>query len=353
MEKLKRIIDLIEPLDKNTLKKAQARLDILTKPQGSLGRLEELAKTIIAIKGKEIKELPQKAIFTFAADHGVAEEGVSAFPQEVTLQMVRNFINGGAAVNVLAAHAGARLVLCDIGVSKSLKADKGLVVKKWLNGTQNMSKGPAMSRQDAIRAIETGIESLEEECRKGLDLAGTGEMGIANTTAASAITAVLTRKDASQVTGKGTGIMDAILAKKIKIIRRSIKINKPDPRDPLDVLSKVGGLEIAALTGVILAAASRKVPVIIDGFISASAALSAFCLCPVSREYMIASHCSAEKGHRYILKHMKHLPVLDLGLRLGEGTGACLAMPIIDAALKIYHNMATFTSAGVSREKAK
>jgi nicotinate-nucleotide--dimethylbenzimidazole phosphoribosyltransferase len=350
MEKLKRTLNHIQPVKQKFLNAAQEHLDHLTKPQGSLGRLEDLARLVMAMKEDRPKSFSKKAIFTLAADHGVTQEGVSAFPQEVTAQMVANFLNGGAAINVLARHAGARMVVADLGVAGRLGSHPDLIAKKVGPGTKNMAKGPAMTRQQAIRAVETGIDLLDVEYQKGLDLAGTGEMGIGNTTAASAITSVLTHQPAARVTGRGTGLKDKDLIRKINIIKKSIAINHPDPDDPLDVLAKVGGFEIAGLTGVILAAAARKIPVIVDGFISGAAALCAYHLAPVARDYMIASHCSAERGHRAILKHMKQQPVLDLGLRLGEGTGAALAMLVVEAAVKIYLEMATFASAGVSEK---
>ncbi|MDD5018895.1 MAG: nicotinate-nucleotide--dimethylbenzimidazole phosphoribosyltransferase [Candidatus Omnitrophica bacterium] len=350
MEKLRQTLNRIEPVKPEALKAAQGHLDRLTKPRGSLGRLEDLARLVIAIKGNRPKTFQNKAIFTLAADHGVTQEGVSAFPKDVTAQMVSNFLNGGAAINVLARHAGARVVVADIGVAVDLKPHPGLINKKISYGTKNMAREAAMTRQEAVRAIETGIDLLDAELKKGLDLAGTGEMGIGNTTAASAITAVFTNKPASRVTGKGTGLDDIGLRRKIKTIEKSIAVNRPDPHDPLDVLTKIGGFEIAGLTGVILAAAACKIPVIIDGFISGAAALCAGRLSPEASGYMIASHCSAEQGHRAILDHMKHKPLLDMGLRLGEGTGAALAMLVVDAAVKIYNEMATFASAGVSEK---
>jgi nicotinate-nucleotide--dimethylbenzimidazole phosphoribosyltransferase len=351
MEKLKTTLYSIRGVKKELLLTAQKHLDTLTKPQGSLGRMEDLACRIIAIRDTHTAGLSRKTIFTFAADHGVTEEGISAFPREVTAQMVANFLNGGAAINVLARHAGARVVVADLGVVVDLEPQQGLIIEKINYGTKNMVRGPAMTRKECMRAIETGINLLNAEHRKGLDIAGTGEMGIGNTTSASAITAALLKKPASYVTGRGTGIDDENLKRKIDTVRKSIAVNRPDPCDPLDVLAKVGGFEIAGLVGVILAAAAKKIPVVIDGFISGAAALCAYQLTPAAGDYMIASHCSAERGHRLILNHMKQTPLLDLGLRLGEGTGAALSMFIVDAALKIYNEMATFTGAGVSEKK--
>lgn len=348
MTKINNILGLIKPLDQELLAQAQSRLDNLTKPQGSLGRLEELAKLIVSISGKANPELKNKVIFTLAADHGVAQENVSAFPQAVTAQMVANFLNKGAGINVLARHIGARVVVADVGVASCLKPDPGLKVKKIALGTKNMAEGPAMTREEALRSIETGIDIFEEELKDGIDICGTGEMGIANTTAAAAITSVLTKKPVEDVTGRGTGIDETGLQHKIRVIQKALKINKPDANDPIDVLSKVGGFEIGALTGVILAAAAHKVPVVIDGFISGAAALIACAMEPKVKDTMIAGHCSVEKGHKIILNHLGLKPVLELDLRLGEGTGAALAINIAEAGIKIMTQMATFQSAGVS-----
>ena len=329
--------------------KTQKRLDDLTKPQGSLGRLEELAKQVVGITGNDVPSLKNKVIFTMAGDHGIAKEGVSAFPQEVTLQMVYNFIEGGAGINVLARHVGARVVVVDMGVAEKLKIkNEKLKIKKINFGTKNMAKGRAMTKQEAVRSIEAGIEVFEEELSNGIDLIGTGDMGIGNTTASSAIASVFTEHSVEDVTGRGTGINDDTLKNKIQVIKKAININKPDPRDPIDVLSKVGGFEIGGLVGVILAGASRRIPVVIDGFISGAAALIAYHLEPKVKDYLIAAHCSVEKGHKVILDYMGLKPVLDLELRLGEGTGAALGMSIVEAGIKILTEMATFQSASVS-----
>lgn len=350
MKKIKEVIVKIREVDKGLMDKAQARLDNLTKPQGSLGRLEELAKLIVGITGKENPTLKNKVIFTLAGDHGVTEEGVSAFPKEVTPQMVYNFLRGGAGINVLANHVGARVRVIDAGVAADLEPHPELIVKKINYGTKNMIKGPAMTREEAIRSIEAGIEVFEKEFARGIDIVGTGDMGIGNTTSSSAIAAVFTGKPVEDVTGRGTGVDDSGLKNKIDIIKKALKVNKPDPKDAIDVLSKVGGFEIGGLAGIILASASQRIPVVIDGFISGAAALIAYHLEPKVKDYMIAGHCSVESGHEVILRHMSLEPVLDLNLRLGEGTGAALAMNIIDASLKIMTQMATFKNAGVSEK---
>ncbi len=348
MNKIRNVITKIKGPDCVLMEKTQNRLDNLTKPLGSLGRLEEIAKLIVGITGKENPKLKNKVIFTFAADHGVTDEGVSAFPKAVTEQMVYNFLKGGAGINVLAKHVGARVVVGDLGVSQDLKIKSGVKINKINYGTKNMAKGAAMSREEAIRSIEAGIAIFQSELKKGIDIIGTGEMGIGNTTPSSAITAVFTGKTVEEITGKGTGIDDKALINKITVIKKALSINKPKKYDPIDVLSKVGGFEIGGLAGVILAAAANKIPVVIDGFISGAAALIAFRIEPKVKNYLIASHCSVERGHRIILEHIGLKPVLDLNLRLGEGTGAALAMSIIDASVKILTQMATFESAKVS-----
>ena len=351
MERINSVIKNISGIDPGIIKNTQARLDNLTKPLGSLGRLEELAKQICGITGKVNPSLENKVIFTLAADHGVTDEGVSAYPKEVTAQMVYNFIGGGAGINVLAKHVGARVVVVDIGVAADLKPDPKLRVKKINYGTKNMAMGPAMSRDEAIKAIRAGIDLFEEELSCGLDIVGTGEMGIGNTTAASAITASFTGKSVEEITGRGAGLDDPGLKNKIEVIKKSLLVNKPNSADPIDVLSKVGGFEIAGLAGIILAAASKKIPVVIDGFISGAAALVAFKIEPKVKEYMIAAHRSQEGGHKIILEYIGLRPLLDLDLRLGEGTGGALGIGLADAAIKILTQMATFKSASVSEKK--
>jgi len=353
MKKLRETIDRIELVDGSLAEKTQKRLDILTKPKGSFGRLEELAKQIVEITRNEMPRLDKKVIFTMAGDHGVAFSGVSAFPKEVTAQMVYNFLAGGAGINVLAKHVGAKVVIVDMGVACDLKEHPDLIVKKVNYGTKNIAEEAAMTKEEAIKSIENGIEVFEEkfDSMKGIDIAGTGEMGIANTTPSSAIASVITGEKVSDMTGRGTGIDDARLQLKIEIIEKAIQINKPDPNDALDILSKVGGFEIGGLSGVILAAASKRVPIIIDGFISSAAALVAYKLEPKTRDYMISAHSSVERGHAAVLKYLGLEPLLDFNLRLGEGTGAALAIGVVEAAVKILREMATFESAGVSKKK--
>lgn len=350
MGKIGKTLNQIAALDAALEQQAQVRLDSLTKPQGSLGRLEELAKQLVGITQKEKPGLKHKVIFTLAADHGVAKEGVSAFPREVTAQMVYNFLRGGAGINVLAGHIGGRVVVADVGVAEDLKSHPNLTINKINYGTKNMAEGPAMTREEAVKSVEAGMDIFEREFKKGIDIIGTGDMGIANTTSSSAITAVLTKTPVEDVTGRGTGCDDETLKRKIKVIKKALTINNPDANDPLDVLSKVGGFEIGGLTGVMLAAAARRVPIVLDGFISGAAALIACALQPKTKSYMIASHNSVEQGHRIVLKHLELVPLLDLKLRLGEGTGACLGIVLVEAAAKILTQMATFQSAGVSEK---
>jgi len=352
MSSLKEVIKEITAIDRNLMKNTQTRLDNLTKPQGSLGRLEEIAKLIVGITGKENPSLKNKVIFTLAGDHGVTEEKISLYPKEVTVQMVYNFLNGGAGINVLAKHIGARVIVADLGVASDLKAGPKLIIKKINYGTKNMAKGPAMTKEEAIQSIEAGIEIFEAEYKNGIDIIGIGEMGIGNTTPSSALTAVLTKRAVKDVTGRGTGLDDQGLENKIRVIEQAISCNHPNVSDAIDCLAKIGGFEIGGICGVILAAAAKKVPVVIDGFISATGALVAYHLEPKVKEYFIASHCSAEKGHWIILEHLGLSPLLDLNLRLGEGTGAALGISIAEAAVKILTQMATFKSAGVS-EKSK
>jgi nicotinate-nucleotide--dimethylbenzimidazole phosphoribosyltransferase len=345
---LNQAMNAIRPLDEGAMKSARERQDQLTKPTGSLGRLEALAVQLAGITGKVRPRLPRKAVVVMAGDHGVTAEGVSAYPAEVTPQMVLNFLHGGAAINVLSRRAGARVVIVDVGVASEMAPRDGLLLRKVAPGTRNMAVGPAMTREETIRAIEVGIEVVEDEAKKGLDLVATGEMGIGNTTASSALVAVLTGRPVSEVVGRGTGIDESGLAKKVQVIEKAIDVNRPDRSDALDALDKVGGLEIAGLVGVILGGAGLGLPVVIDGFISGAAALVAVTLCPAVKAYLVPSHRSVEAGHRAIFEALELQPLFDLEMRLGEGTGAAIAMHIIDDALALQDEMATFAEAGVS-----
>ncbi len=342
-------IKKIGALDEHAISAARARQDILTKPAGSLGTLEDISTKVAGITGNAMPKMKDKVIITMAGDHGVTDDGVSAYPKEVTAQMVYNFLNDGAAINVLARHAGARVVIVDMGVAVDFTHER-LVSKKIAYGTANMAKGPAMSYEDAVRSIEAGIEVFESEAKKGVDIVGVGDMGIGNTTPSSAIVAVITGYEVEKVTGRGTGIDDAGLEKKIAVIEEAIRVNKPNNKDAIDVLAKVGGFEIGGMAGVILAAASHRVPVVIDGFISGTAALVAYGIAPAVKDYMIAAHRSVERGHSVTLDYIGLKPLLDLDMRLGEGTGAALGISIVDAACKILGEMATFEDAGVSEK---
>ena len=348
MSKFEQTVSSIKPVNPAFYKKAQTRLDNLTKPQGSLGRLEEFAARVVAIIENLEPVLNKKAIFTFAGDHGVAEEGVSAFPKEVTPQMVLNFLLGGAGINVLARHAGAEVVVIDIGVDYEFGSMNGLAHKKIIRGTKNFRKGPAMTRDEAIQCIEVGIDLANEYAKKGYHIFGTGEMGIANTTPSSAIAAVFSKRMVEEVTGRGTGINDDAFKNKVRVIEDAIKVNKPNPKDPLDVLAKLGGAEIAGIAGLVLGAAANSIPVVIDGFISTAGALIAYELCHTVKDYMFAAHTSVERGHWIMLERMDLKPILNLNMRLGEGTGAALGISLIEAGVKIYNEMATFGEAGVS-----
>jgi nicotinate-nucleotide--dimethylbenzimidazole phosphoribosyltransferase len=283
-----------------------------------------------------------------AGDHGVVDEKVGNWPREVTAQMVANFLRGGAGINVLARQVDARIIFVDMGVASDLKPDPKLIVRKIDYGTKNMCRGPAMTAAQAVKAIKTGIEIVSAEAEKGLDIVGTGDMGIGNTTASSAIFAALSGKKVEEVTGRGTGLSDEQLAHKVEVVKRALAFNRPNPSQPLDVLAKVGGFEIGGLAGITLGAATKRIPVVIDGFISGAAALIALALAPQLKDYIIAAHCSAEAGHAAMLKYMGLKPLLNFDMRLGEGTGAALGIFVAEAAARVLNEMATFAEASVS-----
>lgn len=334
----------IQRPDPKILPSLQKHLDNLTKPAGSLGRLEEFARSFGLMRGSTELVLQKRAVFTFAADHGVSREGVSAYPRDVTAQMVFNFLSGGAAINVLCRHYGIENVVVDVGVDYDFPELPDLVRKKIARGTENFHAAPAMTEEQAVQSIETGIELAD-----GYDLIGTGEMGIGNTTASSAILAVFAGLPVEEVVGRGTGIDDERLKYKTKVIREALARHKPDRKNALDVLSKVGGFEIGAIAGLILGAASRRIPVVVDGFISGAGAMIAANLQPACRDYLFFSHLSRERGHKRMLEYFDARPILDLDLCLGEGTGAAIAMDVISAAVRVYNEMSTFESASVSR----
>ena len=329
---------------------ARARQDMLTKPQGSLGRLEELSIQLAGITGKSIPVIKEKAIIIMAGDHGVVAEGVSAYPREVTPQMVLNFLAGGAAINVLARHIDAHVVIVDMGVAVDVPANDGLIVKKVAYGTANMTKGPAMTREQAVESVLNGAQVVSEEIARGLDIVGTGDMGIGNTTPSAAIASALTKKRPKEIAGRGTGVDDEGLNRKISAIERALDVNKPDANDGLDVLTKVGGFEIGGLVGVVLGAAAQRKPIMIDGFISTAAAMIAVTIAPQCRDYLISAHRSMENGHGIMLDWLGLKPLFDLDMRLGEGTGAALGISFAEAACKILSEMATFGEAGVSEK---
>ncbi len=347
-QRLKQLIESIDQVNSDIANTVIDRLNGLTKPKGSLGKLEEFALRYCLITNKTSPPSLNKAVLVFAGDHGIAEEGVSAFPKDVTFQMVKNFLKGGAGINVLARHVGADVKVIDIGVDHDLHDIPGLVHRKIAYGTQNMLKGPAMTRQEAEQAILAGADVAEDVIKQGKNILATGEMGIGNTTPSSALTAAICQKMPREVTGRGTGIDKASYEYKIRLIEKALAINQPDPTDPIDCLSKVGGFEIAGITGMILKACQMKIPVVVDGFISGAGAIVAKALCPLVPDYLFCGHCSVEKGHKIQMEYLGLQPILNLDMRLGEGTGAVLALGLIEAGLKIYKEMATFDQAEVS-----
>ncbi len=346
MSLLTTTIARIEPLDVAALAAARARQDTLTKPLGALGRLEQLAIQIAGITGTPRPRLQQPAVIVIAADHGVAAQGVSAYPASVTPQMVLNFLSGGAAINVLARHVGAQVIVADLGIATELPPHPELRSRRIAPGTADFSVTSAMSRAQAQLAVEHGIELAAEAITAGADLLATGDMGIGNTTASSAIVAAITGESVAAVTGRGTGIDDEGLRRKVVVIERALALHRPNPADGLDVLAKVGGFEIGGLAGVMLGAAARRTPIVIDGFISGAAALIAVTLAPAVQPYLIAGHRSVERGHQAVFTRLDLEPLVDLGLRLGEGTGAVLGQSLCLAACKILDEMATFADLG-------
>ncbi len=348
---LNKTISRIKPIDKEAMANAQTRQDNLTKPQGSMGILEDISIRLAGIQGRTIPKIERKAIITMAGDHGVVAENIGNWPQEVTAQMVLNFLRGGAGINVISRQIGARVIVVDMGVATRFEVDPRLVSIKIAPGTRNMANGPAMTQEQAIRAVEAGIEIIDAEVEKGLDIVGTGDMGIGNTTPSAAICAIMTGRKVSEVTGRGTGLSDPQLKHKIAVIEKAISVNKPDAEKPLEVLSKVGGFEIAGLAGVMIGAAASRVAVVVDGFISGAAALIATAIAPGCKDYLFAGHLSTEPGHRFMLEHLGLKPLVNLEMRLGEGTGAALGISIVEAAARILSEMATFSEAGVSEKE--
>ena len=346
---IEEIIRQIQPLDEKSMATARTRQDILTKPRGSLGQLEELSIQLAGMTASPSPSVERKTVVVMAADHGVVVEDVSAYPAEVTPQMVLNFLNGGAAINVLARQSNARVVIVDMGVASEIEDTSGKLVRRKIGlGTANLAQGPAMTREHAIQSIQSGIEIAEAEIAQGVEILATGDMGIGNTTPSAAIACALMDQSPENIVGRGTGVDDAGLKRKIDVIRRALEINKPNANDALDVLAKVGGFEIGGLAGVMLASAANRKPVVIDGFISTAAAMIVTSLAPAARSYMIAAHVSQERGHKLMIEWLGLKPLLNLNMRLGEGTGAALAFHLIDASTRILREMATFDEAGVS-----
>lgn len=346
---LDEIIKQIKPLDKSAMFATRIRQDSLTKPKGSLGRLEELSIQLAGMTSNPTPSVQRKTVIVMAADHGVVQEGVSAYPAEVTPQMVLNFLRGGAAINVLAGQANARVVVVDMGVAVEIADRSGNLFRRRIGAaTANLTQGPAMRREQALESVESGIEIATLEISKGADILAAGDMGIGNTTASAAIACVLMGQSPENIAGRGTGVDDDGLKRKIDVIARGLDVNKPNVKDALDVLAKVGGFEIGGLAGVMLAAAANRKPVVVDGFISTAAAMIAVSLAPAARDYMIAAHVSQERGHQLMLEWLGLKPLLDLNLRVGEGTGAALAFHLIEASTRILREMATFEEAGVS-----
>lgn len=344
-------VNRIRPVDRTVEDAARMRQNSLTKPPGSLGVLEEIGIRIAGMKGTPRPRISYKTIITMAGDHGVSEAGVSAYPKEVTAQMVHNFLNGGAAINVLARHIDSSVLVVDMGVASDMPDDPRLLSKKIGYGTKNMACEPAMTREQAIRSVEAGIKVVNDEVENGLDIVGTGDMGIGNTTPSAAITSAVTGLTPYEATGRGTGIDDSAFENKVRAIEEALSLHNPDPKDGLDLLTKIGGFEIGGIAGVIIGAAANRVPVVIDGFISGAGALIASVLAPQCKDYLIASHLSVEKGHKAQLKQLGLKPLLDLNLRLGEGTGAAIAIGLVEASCKILDEMATFEEAGVSNKE--
>ncbi len=348
MQQLEQTIAAIGPLDAATMNAARERLANQAKPAGSLGMLEDVSARLAAIAGTLDVRLNRKVIVVCAGDHGVVADGVSLFPQEVTAQMVYNFVDGGASINVLARHAGAEVKVADLGVNYDFEPDQPIFHKKIGRGTDSFIRGPAMSREAAVASVRAGIEIVETLCLSGpVDLIGTGDMGIGNTTPSAAIIAVFSGIDPADLTGRGTGIDDTGWEKKVAVIRQGLEVNRPDPADPIDVLAKVGGFEIGGLAGLVLGAAARNIPVVCDGLISTAGALIACELASAAKSYLFAGHRSVEAGHKFMHARLGLAPLLDLGLRLGEGTGAVLAMELMDAATRVLAEIKTFDEVNI------
>jgi len=351
-EQLLAVTSAVEPTDPAAEDAAWKRLDSLTKPPRSLGRLEEVAARVARIQGTDRPSVSRRAVILAAGDHGVVAEGVAPYPQDVTWQMVANFAASGAAINQIAESVGAEVFVYDVGVASDVSGFEGVIGRKVAKGTANMALGPAMTREECAHAILVGVEAARELAERGYTLIGTGEMGIGNSTAAAALTAVFAGREPQSVVGRGTGLDDQGVNHKARVVERALLVNRTNELDALGVLAAVGGLEIAALAGVVIGCAQERVACVIDGFISGAAALAAVALCPSAGEYLLASHLSVEPGHRAVLETLRLEPVFALDMRLGEGTGAALAFGVVDAACRVLSGMATFAEAGVSEAGA-
>lgn len=345
---LKEAVACIGDLDRELMSKAKKRMDSLTKPLGSLGRLEELVQQIVGIKEEMFPDVHKKTVIIMCADNGVVEEGVSSCPKSVTATVTRNFLRGITGINVFTKFLDADIAVVDIGVDDDIECE-GIIKRKIRKGTWNIAKGPAMTREEAVKAIETGISIVKDLKEKGVGLLGTGEMGIGNTTTSSAVSIVLTKAEAEEMVGCGSGLSSQGLRNKIEVVKKAIRLNKPDASDVIDVISKVGGFDLAGLIGCFIGAAAYRIPIVIDGFISATAALAAVKLEPKVKNFIIPSHASAEPGCKKVMEELKLKPMLHLGMRLGEGTGAALAFNIIECALYAYKNMGTFEDANIEQ----
>ena len=345
-EALNALLTGITGPDREAMSAARQRQETLAKPPGSLGRLEELSVRMAGMTGRVCNQTEKKALLVFCADNGVVSEGVSGTPQSVTLAQTINLAHGKTGAAVLAGQFGCEMRVCDVGVNAEI-SDPAVIPRKIAYGTENIAKGPAMTYEQALQAILTGAELAAQTAKDGVKIIGVGEMGIGNTTTAAAVLSALTGSPAKDIAGRGSGLTDAAYAKKISVIEEAILRNRPDPLNPVDVLAKVGGLDIAAMCGAFLGAAKSRVPVVTDGFISAVAALCAVRLCPNAGNYMISSHASFEKGFRIAAKALQLSPLLDLNMRLGEGSGCPLAMMLVDAANAVMNHMATFDEAAI------
>ena len=355
MMKLVDIIEGIKPVDRQWINKAQERTAQLLMPTRALGRLHEISERLCGIQETLAPAINKKAVLVMAGDHGVVKEGVSAYPQEVTPAMVQTFLAGGAGINAISRQVGADVWVVDMGIIprldvSNMKGAERLIVAKIGNGTANFTRGPAMSRQDAEKALQVGFEQATKLIEAGADLLGTGDMGIGNTTPSAAIGTILCGASLDKMVGRGTGVDEAGLARKRDMVRQGIEVNTPDPENGLDILAKVGGFEIGGIAGTILAGAYHQRALVVDGFISTAGALIAHALCPTVKDYLFAGHCSAEAGHRIMLKHLGLEPILDLGMRLGEGTGAALAIGVIEGAIRMFKEVLTFEEAGVANK---